>query len=134
MPPSDKHNTITKKSKVKRLGPHSPIFISQRPCPCLCPCLLKTLHQMSQLLFLLLSHMRTDDCSQLPLVVPTPFEAAKYIETPYQDLIQYFIEVIWQCLAVNVRWSPLILNNAYYICMEWYSCFKTYFFMLLQLM
>ena len=90
MPPSDKHNTITKKSKVKWLGPHSPIFISQRPCPCLCPYLLKTLHQMFQLLFLLLSHMKTDDCSQLPLVVPTPFEAAKYIETPYQDLIQCF--------------------------------------------
>ena len=45
---------------------------------------------MSQLLFHLLSHMRTNDCSQLPLVVPTPFETVKYIKTPYQDLIQCF--------------------------------------------
>ena len=49
------------------------------------------------------------------------------------DRTTYYVDEIWQCLAINVRWSPLVLNNAYYICMEW-SYFKTYFFMLLQLM
>ena len=49
------------------------------------------------------------------------------------DRTTYYIDEIWQCLAINVRWSPLVLNNAYYICIEWFY-FKTYFFILLQLM
>ena len=32
-----------------------------------------------------LFQMRTDDFSQVPLVVPTPLEAAKYIATSCQD-------------------------------------------------
>ena len=38
------------------------------------------------------------------------------------DKTTYYVDEIWQCLAINIRWSPLVLNNAYYICMEWYSC------------
>ena len=89
------NNKKKKKSKVIQLETHSPIFISQRPCPypypypypCLvfCP-LLKILHQMSKLLIHIF-YKRTNDFSQVPLVVPTPLKAVKYIATPYQDLI-----------------------------------------------
>ena len=37
------------------------------------------------------------------------------------DRTTYYVDEIWQCLAINIRWSPLVLNNAYYVCMEWYS-------------
>ena len=87
MPLLDMHNN----KKIIQLETHSPIFISKRPCPCsypyscttYCP-LLRTLHQMSELLIHLFQ-MGTDDFSQVPLVVPTPLEAAKYIATPCQD-------------------------------------------------
>ena len=31
------------------------------------------------------------------------------------DRTTYYVDEIWQCLAINIRWSPLVLNNAYYI-------------------
>ena len=40
------------------------------------------------------------------------------------DKTNYYVDEILQCLAINVRWSPLVLNNSYYIYIyiEWYSC------------
>ena len=61
------------------------------------------------------------------------------------------IKVLWHCLAINIRWSPLILNNVLYILLYMYGmvllyassfgvwngtslCMEWYFFMLLYLM
>ena len=55
--------------------------------------------------------MRIDDYSQLPLVVPTPFEAAKYIEIPYQDLIQ--------CFYVSIKGGDCVCVCVY----TWDKCF-----------
>ena len=29
------------------------------------------------------------------------------------DRTTYYVDAIWQCLANNVKWSPLVLNNMY---------------------
>ena len=72
---------------------------------CYCACLIMACHHF--FVFLLL--YRTLYCKA-------------YFVSLSGDKTNYYVDEILQCLAINVRWSPLVLNNAYYICMEWYSC------------
>ena len=72
---------------------------------CYCACLIMACHHF--FVFLLL--YRTLYCKT-------------YFVSLSRDRTNYYVDEIWQCLAINVRWSPLVLNNAYYICIEWYSC------------
>ena len=75
------------------------------------------------LLFLLLC---LSDSGMSPLfcffVIVQNFNCKAYFVSLSGDRTTYYVDEIWQCLAINIRWSPLVLNNAYYVCMEWYSC------------